>query len=128
MEAEAAQQVDRVGVVRLRRARPEVGQTSSAMRLSRTYEAKWPSVAVPSSWTVISSVMRTPRPTGSAPQTCTASWIDSAPTRLTGVDGGVVAAEALERGEVPGRRVADLAARDAALAVLDGQQGLAEAP
>ena len=55
------------------------GQSSSGMRLSRTYAASRPSSTEPSSATVMSSTMRTPWPSRSAPHHCSASQIDGVP-------------------------------------------------
>ncbi len=57
----------------------EVGHISSGMRRSRTKAASRPSSIEPSSRTVMSSTIRTPWPSRSAPANWTASQIDGSP-------------------------------------------------
>ena len=57
----------------------EAGASSSGMRLSRTYAASRPRCAAPSSSTVMSSTIRTPCPSRSAPHHWMASQIDGSP-------------------------------------------------
>ena len=106
--------------------RLEVGQTSSAIRLSRTYAARWPSV--PSA----SDVVGDPHAVSDA---LGAAHLDRLVHRLGAhglarVDGEVAVGplQVLEGGQVLGRRVADLAARDVEarhppVAVGDGELG-----
>ena len=56
----------------------DVGHSSSGMRVSRTYAASRPSCSLPTG-PVMSSTMRTPWPSRSAPHHCTASQIDGSP-------------------------------------------------
>ena len=57
----------------------EVGHISSGTRRSRTNAASRPSSTEPSSRTVMSSTIRTPWPSRSAPQNWSASQIDGSP-------------------------------------------------
>ena len=56
----------------------DVGHSSSGMRVSRMYAASRPSCSLPIG-PVMSSTMRTPWPSRSAPHHCTASQIDGSP-------------------------------------------------
>ena len=57
----------------------DVGAISNGMRRSRTYPASRPSVAFPLSSTVMSSTIRTPWPSRSAPHHWMASQMDGNP-------------------------------------------------
>ena len=98
--------------------------------MSRTYAARRPSSTEPSSATVMSSMIRTPWPSRSAPHHWIASQIDGSPNASPAwiVKWRVLALEVLERVEVPGGRVAGLGAGDveaghAAVAPGDGELG-----
>ena len=108
----------------------EVGHISSGMRLSRTYAASRPSSTAPSSATVMSSMIRTPCPSRSAPHHWIACQIDGSPNASPAwmVKWKFSPLEVLERVEVPGGREAglgagDVEADDAAVAVGDGELG-----
>ena len=57
----------------------DVGHSSRGMRRSRTKAASRPSLGVPSGPNSMSSTMRTPWPSRSVPQYCTASQMDGGP-------------------------------------------------
>ena len=57
----------------------EAGHISSGIRMSRTYAARRPSSTDPESVTVMSSMIRTPWPSRSAPHHWIASQIDGSP-------------------------------------------------
>ena len=57
----------------------ELGHNSSGIRLSRKMDASRPNRTWPSARTSMSSTMRTPWPSRSAPQNAIASWMDGSP-------------------------------------------------
>ena len=92
----------------------DVGHISSGTRRSRTNAASRPSSTEPSARTVMSSTIRTPCPSRSAPAELERLPDRRQPERLAGVDRDVevLAADVVEGVEIAGRAVALLRAGD----------------